>query len=56
MTDHIKATIDGASLVVTLGAIAQWLPAVAAVFSIIWTVIRIYETKTVQRIIKRIKE
>lgn len=54
MTDHVKVTIDGVSFVVTLGAIAQWLPAVAAVFSIVWTAIRIYETKTVQRFLKRI--
>lgn len=37
----------------TVGAIIGWLPAIAAVFTIIWTVIRIYETETIQRLIGR---
>jgi peptidoglycan biosynthesis protein MviN/MurJ (putative lipid II flippase) len=44
-----KATIDVLSLGVLIGAIVQWLPALASVLTIIWTAIRIYETKTVQR-------
>lgn len=30
-----------------------WLPPLAAALSIVWTVIRIYETATVQRWLKR---
>ena len=48
-----KYMIDALSLATVLGTIMNWLPAVAAVFTIIWTLIRIYETKTVQKILGR---
>lgn len=48
-----KYMIDALSLATVLGTIMNWLPAVAAVFTIIWTAIRIYETKTVQKILGR---
>ena len=32
-----------------VGALVDLLPAIAAVFTIVWTGIRIYETKTVQK-------
>jgi hypothetical protein len=44
-----KYAVDAAMAATTLGAILGWLPAVAAVLTIIWTMIRIYETRTVQR-------
>jgi len=31
----------------------NWLPAFAALWTIIWTTIRIYETKTVQKWLKK---
>lgn len=40
---------DAASVVVGIAALATWLPPVAALLTIIWTAIRIYETRTVQR-------
>ena len=43
-----KHIIDALSLVTVLGTLVDILPAVAAVFTIVWTAIRIYETKTVQ--------
>ena len=46
--ENTKYMIDALSLVTVLGTIMNWLPSVAAVFTIIWTAIRIYETKTVQ--------
>jgi hypothetical protein len=51
MNEHpetAKYAIDALSVATVLGTIMNWLPAVAAVFTIIWTAIRIYETKTVQ--------
>jgi hypothetical protein len=51
--DATKVTVDGLSIVVILGTLAQALPAIAAAASLIWTVIRIYETKTIQRAIAR---
>lgn len=44
-TKHI---IDFASIATVLGTLADVLPAIAALFTIVWTAIRIYETKTVQ--------
>jgi hypothetical protein len=52
MTEHANETIkvagDVVSLITVLGALAQLLPAVAALLTIVWTCFRIYETKTVQ--------
>ena len=46
--ENTKYMVDALSLVTVLGTIMNWLPSVAAIFTIIWTTIRIYETKTVQ--------
>jgi hypothetical protein len=43
-----KHVIDVLSIMTALGTIIDILPAIAAVFTIIWTLIRIYETNTVQ--------
>lgn len=48
MDEASKHIIDFASVATVLGTLADMLPAVAAIFTIIWTGIRIYETKTVQ--------
>jgi hypothetical protein len=48
-----KHVIDGLSVVTVVGTLLDILPAVAAVFTIIWTAIRIYETDTVQRLLGR---
>lgn len=48
-----KHLIDGVSVATVMGTLMSWLPAIAALFTIIWTVIRIYETKTVQGWLKR---
>jgi len=48
INEHTKHVIDGASIVTVLGTLANILPAMAALFTVIWTAIRIYETKTVQ--------
>jgi len=47
--EHAKHIVDAISIGGVLATLAGWLPAVAALFSIIWTAIRIYETKTVQK-------
>lgn len=52
-SDATKTLVDGISLVTVVSTLNAWLPPVAAGFTIIWTVIRIYETKTVQKLIKR---
>lgn len=50
----VKVGADAVSLGVVLATFAQWLPNLAALFTIIWTVIRIYETNTAQRVIAAI--
>ena len=49
LTEPTKHVIDGLSALTALGTLMQILPAVAALFTIVWTAIRIYETKTVQK-------
>jgi hypothetical protein len=50
--DHIdpavKATGDAVSIVTVVGTLANMLPAIAALLTIVWTTIRIVETDTVQ--------
>lgn len=45
---HLRAVGDGLSIGTVISTLVGWLPAFAALASIIWTAIRIYETKTVQ--------
>ena len=47
--EHAKQVVDGLSMATVVGALVDLLPAIAAVFTIVWTGIRIYETKTVQK-------
>ena len=52
MTDHtenIKHVVDALSIATVIGTLADMLPSVAAVFTIVWTSIRIWETDTVKR-------
>lgn len=50
-----KHVVDGLSLAAVGAALAGWLPAAAAAASLVWTLIRIYETKTVQKWIGQAK-
>lgn len=43
MDEHTKNWIDWGALGVTATTIAGWLPSLAALASLIWTCIRIYE-------------
>jgi glycerol-3-phosphate acyltransferase PlsY len=56
LTDATKHVIDGASIATAVGTMMQLLPAIAALFTIVWTVIRIYETKTVQKLLGKNKD
>lgn len=46
--EEAKHIADGLSIMTVIGTLAEILPAVAALFTIIWTGFRIYETETVQ--------
>jgi len=48
MDESTKHAVDAASVFTAVGSVLAWLPAIAALFTIVWTGIRIYETKTVQ--------
>ena len=53
MNAHAKHALDYASALTMLGALFSWLPSIAALFTIVWTGLRIYETKTIQKWIHR---
>lgn len=51
MTEHhdtAKHIVDAFSVVTVVGTLVDMLPSIAALFTIVWTAIRIYETRTVQ--------
>lgn len=50
-----KTIGDVLSITTVVGTLAQVLPSIAAIFTIVWTVIRIYETKTVQSWLRRLR-
>lgn len=54
--EHAKVMIDIASITTVLGTLWGALPALAALFSLIWSMIRIYETKTFQGWLAKIKK
>ena len=57
IAEHLPTTernlIDLVSIGAMVGTLTEFLPHVAAVFTIVWTGIRIYETNTVQRLLGR---
>ena len=50
-----KSFVDAASIFTVIGALSDLLPPLAALFTIVWTSIRIYETKTVQKFLAKRK-
>lgn len=48
-----KQAADALSIATVLGTLMNWLPAVAALTSLVWSLIRIWETDTVQKWVKR---
>lgn len=52
-TEAGKAVVDVLSIATVVGTLAQILPAIAATFTIVWTGIRIWETKTVQSFFRK---
>lgn len=51
--DGLKYAADGLSVGVLLGTISNVLPSIAAVMTIVWTAIRIWETDTCKRLLGR---
>jgi hypothetical protein len=55
LTEPEKVIGDVLSVGTVVGTLSGLLPAIAAIFTIIWTGIRIYETETVQGLIGKDK-
>lgn len=51
LSEPVKTAGDALSIVTVIATLAQWLPAIAALFTIVWTIIRIFETETVQKLL-----
>lgn len=56
LNESEKIIGDVLSLGTVVGTLSGLLPAIAAVFTIIWTGIRIYETDTVQKLLGNQKD
>jgi hypothetical protein len=56
MQEEAKVAVDALAVTTTVSTLMGWLPAVAAALSIIWTVVRIFETNTIQNLIHRKKD
>lgn len=48
----VKSGMDALSVFTMVGALVEVLPSIAALFTIVWTGIRIYETETVKKFIQ----
>jgi hypothetical protein len=56
MSEHsetAKHVVDALSIMTVVGTLVEMLPSVAAIFTIVWTGIRIWETETVQNLLGR---
>jgi hypothetical protein len=53
ITDSTKHAVDALSLITVLGTLVDMLPSIAAIFTIVWTCIRIWETDTVRTLTRR---
>jgi hypothetical protein len=55
-SEHFKRVMDWLSAFTAVGAITSFLPQVAAVFTIVWYGIRIWESETVRSLTGRIRQ
>jgi hypothetical protein len=55
-TESIKPIIDAVAVTTTASALVGWLPPIVAILTLVWTVIRIYETETIQKFVQKRKE
>ena len=53
MTEETKQAVDVFAASTGIMSLAAWLPPIASLFTIVWLGIRIYESETVQKIVKR---
>ena len=55
-TESIKPLVDAVAVTTTASALVGWLPPIVAILTLVWTVIIIYETETVQRFVQKRKK
>ncbi len=53
MTPETKIALDTAAVGAGFGSWLSWLPDVAALFSVIWLALRIWEMETIKRLTGR---
>jgi hypothetical protein len=56
LSEGTKHAVDALSVVTVVGTLVEFLPSVAAIFTVVWTGIRIWETDTVQKFLGRKKD
>ena len=59
MTEHtqtVKHAMDTVSLVTVIGTLMDILPPMAALLTIVWTCINIYESATFQKFLSKFKK
>ena len=52
-TELVKHVVDALSVATVVATLVDMLPSIAALFTIVWTGIRIWETDTVQSLFGR---
>jgi len=55
MSDHATHVVDAGAVSLLLGTLFNILPHATALLTFIWVLIRLYETKTVQALLFRVK-
>ena len=53
MTEEIKTVGDVLGVGSTVALLAGWLPPLVSFVTLVWFLIRIYETRTVQKFLKK---
>lgn len=53
MQEEVKTVVDSLAVGGGIATIAGWLPDVTALLTIIWLALRIWESDTVQKLVKR---
>lgn len=48
LSGSVKHVVDALSVATVLGTLVDMLPSIAAIFTIVWTGIRIWETDTIR--------
>ena len=51
--EAVKSGVDVLAVSATASALMGWLPPLAALATLVWTSIRIYETQTIRSLLKK---